>query len=118
MYTQIWNKYLPVIKILLKRTLQGDQVLDLNRIDFERAGSGRKAGYKFVIEFNKGKVANVISGSQLASELAAAMLDDANVKALLQTSQYTVSLNTKFQLLLKNVAPVPQGGPGGDDAES
>lgn len=105
MYTQIWSKYLPIIKILLKRTLQGDQVLDLNRIDFERAGSGRKAGYKFSIEFNRGRVANIISGSALASDLAQVMLEDANIKPLLLSNHYVVSLNTKFQLSLKNVTP-------------
>ena len=110
MYTQIWNKYLPVIKILLKRSVQGVQTLDLNRIDFERAGSGRKAGYKFSIEFVRGKVANVISGSQLASELATAMLEDANIRLLLQSHNYIVSLNTKFQLTLKDVTPVEASG--------
>ncbi len=105
MYTQIWSKYLPIIKILLKRTVNGDQVLDLNRIDFERAGSGRKAGYKFSIEFTRGRVANIISGSALASDLATVMLDDANIKALLAVNHYVVSLNTKFQLSMKNVTP-------------
>jgi hypothetical protein len=105
MYTQIWSKYLPIIKILLKRTANGDQVLDLNRIDFERAGSGRKAGYKFNIEFNKGRVANIISGSALASDLAFVMLEDVHVKAILLENHFTVSLNTKFQLSLKRVTP-------------
>lgn len=103
MYTQIWSKYLPIIKILLKRTATGDQVLDLNRIDFERAGTGRKAGYKFTIEFNKGRVANIISGSLLASELAFLMQEDANIKPILSENHFTVSLNTKFQLILKRV---------------
>lgn len=105
MYTQIWSKYLPIIKILLKRTLNGDQVLDLNRIDFERAGSGRKAGYKFSIEFTRGRVANIISGSALASDLAFVMLEDETIKPLLLANHYVVSLNTKFQLSLKNVTP-------------
>jgi hypothetical protein len=114
MYTQIWSKYLPIIKILLKRTVNGDQVLDLNRIDFERAGSGRKAGYKFSIEFTKGRVANIISGSPLASDLALVMLEDANIKALLIPNSYIVSLNTKFQLSLKNVTPKEEGSEVGD----
>ena len=65
MYAQIWIKYLPIIRILLKRTKQDNQVLDLNRIDFERLGTGRKAGYKFTIEFKNGKVANLISSSTI-----------------------------------------------------
>ena len=104
MYTQLWNKYLPVIRILLKKTASGEQVLDLNRIDFERAGS-RKAGYKFSIEFNKGKVSNVISGVPLASEFANALLEDAGIRNVLQSGSYIISLNTKFQLTLKNTTP-------------
>lgn len=105
MYTHIWNKYLPIIKILLKRSVGGDQTLDLNRIDFERAGSGRKAGYKFNIDFSKGKVTNVISGSQLASDLAAVLQQDGILKTLLSENDYQLVLNTKFQLSIKNVTP-------------
>lgn len=107
MYTYIWNKYLPVVRILLKKSSGGDQLLSLNRDDFERAGTGRKAGYKFTIEFTEGKVSNVISGSDLASHLAAAMLEDAATKAVLQTGHFQVILNTKFQLTIKNITPQP-----------
>lgn len=107
MYTYIWNKYLPVIRILLKKSATGDQLLSLNREDFERAGTGRKAGYKFVIAFKNGKVSNVISGSDLASHLAAAMLEDDATKAVLQGGEFEVILNTKFQITVKNTAPQP-----------
>jgi len=107
MYTYIWNKYLPVIRILLKKSSAGDQLLSLNREDFERAGTGRKAGYKFVIAFTDGKVSNVISGSELASHLASAMLEDEPTKSVLRTGQFEVILNTKFQLTIKNTTPQP-----------
>ena len=108
MYAQIWTKYLPIIRILLKRTRLEGQTLDLNRIDFERMGSGRKAGYKFTIEFTKGRVSNLISSSALASDLALVMLEDKATKEFLEAGEYTVSLNTKFQLLLKNVTPTEE----------
>lgn len=103
MYNHIWKKYLPIIKILLKKSITEDQVLNLNRIDFERAGTGRKAGYKFLIEFTEGKVGNVISGSDLAVHLAQVILEDEAAKQILADNNYTVSLNTKFQLALKHV---------------
>ena len=115
MYTHIWLKYLPIIKILMKRAASGDQNLDLNRIDFERAGTGRKAGYKFTIEFTNGRVANVISNSPLAPDLATVILQDDVIKTLLANNNYQVSLNTRFQLSIKNVSPQPEGQ---DDVES
>jgi hypothetical protein len=111
MYTHIWSKYLPIIKILLKRSATADQTLSLNRIDFERAGSGRKAGYKFNIDFGNGKVTNVISGSPLASDLAAVLLQDEVAKNLFRENEYKVSLNTKFQLSIKNCSLQLQEAP-------
>ena len=111
MYTHIWSKYLPIIKILLKRAATADQTLSLNRIDFERAGSGRKAGYKFNIDFANGKVSNVISGSPLASDLAAVLLQDEMAKNLFRENEYQVSLNTKFQLSIKNLSLQLQAAP-------
>lgn len=105
MYNHIWKKYLPIIKILMKKSATEDQVLDLNRVDFERAGTGRKAGYKFTIEFTDGKVGNVISGSTLAMHLASVILEDDAAKQILHDNNYEISLNTKFQLSIKNVTP-------------
>ncbi|MEO7800649.1 MAG: hypothetical protein ABIR81_01545 [Ginsengibacter sp.] len=105
MYSHIWKKYLPFINIHLKRSANGDQVLALNRGDFERAGTGRKAGYKFTIELSEGRVSNVISGSQLAVNLAGVMLENEATKQILKKGHYSVSLNTKFQLLTKNLDP-------------
>ena len=79
--------------------------MDLNRVDFERAGTGRKAGYKFTIEFIDGKVGNVISGSALAMHLASVIMEDDNARQILKENNYEVSLNTKFQLSIKNVTP-------------
>ena len=102
MYNHIWRKYLPFINIQLKRSAGGDQVLNLNRIDFERAGTGRKAGYKFTIEFIDARVSNVISNSPLASNLATVMLENEPTKEILRNNHYTISLNTKFQLITTN----------------
>jgi hypothetical protein len=103
MYTHIWKKYLPIVKILMKKSINEVQVLDLNRVDFERAGSGRKAGYKFNIEFTDGKVGNVISGSPLAMNLAQVVMEDDAAKQILIENNYEVSLNTRFQLTIKHI---------------
>lgn len=101
MYTVIWSKYLPIIRILLKRAVNAEQVLDLNRIDFERAGSARKAGYKFLIELNNARVGNIISGIPLAADLAFVMQNDDLTKNLLLLNNYTLNLSTKFKLTIK-----------------
>jgi hypothetical protein len=101
MHTQIWNKYLPIIRILMKRSRVDDQLLTMNRTDFERAGVARKSGYKFEIHFINGRVDNLLGTSQLAKDLAAVLLDDQVIKDLFSQNNYLVSMNTKFQLAIK-----------------
>jgi hypothetical protein len=103
MYNHIWKKYLPIIKILMKKSVAEEQTLALNKIDFERAGTGRKAGYKFKIELTEGKVGNVISGSPLAMHLAEVILEDEGAKQIIEEHNFEISLNTKFQLIITNV---------------
>lgn len=106
MYYQFWSKYLPIIRILLKKTATGEQVLDLNRFDFERAGMNRKAGYKFSIELENGRVANLISSSPLATDLATVLLEDEAARVLITENDYVISLNTRYQLSLKRINSV------------
>jgi hypothetical protein len=109
MYHHVWKKYLPFINIQLKKSQSGEQIMTLNRVDFEKAGSGRKAGYKFTIEFTNGRVSNVISNSPLAVDLAFVMLENEPTKKILANNKiYQISLNTKFQLLTKDLTPAKE----------
>jgi hypothetical protein len=104
MYTQVWKKYLPIIRILMKKASDKSQTLDMNRIDFERAGSGRKAGYKFHIKINNGRVTNVISGSALALDLAEVLLQDEAAKKIISKNDYDLSFNPRFQLIIEQTS--------------
>ena len=104
-YTLIFNRYLPVIKILLKKSLTGEQVLSLDKGDFEKVGA-RKSGFKFKIEFVKGRVNNIISGSDIASELAIALQENEGVRNVLLTNDFTVELNSRFQLKFNCLNPI------------
>lgn len=100
-YAQIWNRYLPVIRILLKKSLLEDQTLNIEKGDFEKVGT-RKSGYKFKIEFNKGKVNNIISGSEMASELANSLLENEGIRNILTGNDFLLELNTKYQLKISS----------------
>jgi hypothetical protein len=100
MHTQIWSKYLPVVRILLKKAAANEQVLNLEVADFERAGLARKSGNKFSLEFSNGRADNATNASPLAKDFAAALLQDAVIKELFTNNSYKLSLNTKYQLTI------------------
>src|SRR5215218_10728384 len=104
MYTQTWNKYLPVIRILLKRAITEDQTLQLNTSDFQKTATVRKTGHKFTIAFSNGKADNTIGLPDIAKNLSSVLLFDPSAKELLRQNGYTISFDAKCQLILKSVA--------------
>jgi cytoplasmic iron level regulating protein YaaA (DUF328/UPF0246 family) len=102
MYTNVWNKYLPIIRIVLKKSLSAEQILNLNSGDFERSGSSKSAK-KFAMKFKDGKVDNVIVDSPMASILAGVLLKDPVVKELFNQNDFIISLNTKYQLNIRHI---------------
>jgi len=113
MLTNIWNKYLPVIKILLKRSKQGEQRLAINQSDFQRAGLARKTGNKFSLVLKKGKLDNVILPSPVAAELASGLLHDEAAKLILAQHDYRITMDTKYQLHIEQLDVTEQDEPEG-----
>lgn len=109
MFSQVWNKYLPIIKILMKRAASGDvQSMDMNKTDFERAAGGRKAKFTFNVNLHKGRIQNITSPPPVARELATILQEDEMTRVLVRQYDYDFSLNSAFQLSLKNVSPATE----------
>jgi len=103
MYTNVWSKYLPIIRIVMKRSLAAEQMLALNAPDFERAGMKRKSGYKFTFGIKQGKLKNVIIDIPLASSLATVLLEDSVVRELTQSNEFFFSLSPKYELTIRHI---------------
>ena|SRR5688500_1051152 len=105
MFTQTWNKYLPIIKILMKRSVNGDQVLDMNSTDFQRAAGGRKVKYTFSFSLLKGRPQMASTISPLAKELITVLQEDEMTRKLIRAQDFDFSMNNSFQLHIKNSTP-------------
>ena len=106
MFTQTWKKYLPVIIILLKRSVNGDQVLKMNLTDFERAAGGRKIKYSFTnLLLTNGKINNMVQHSHLAKELGVLLQEDEHTRKLIQKQHLEFSMSNDIKLTIKNNTP-------------
>ena len=107
MYSAIWKKYLSVIRILIKRTVNENQSLQLNASDFEKKGPLKKTGFNFVLTFTNGRVDDLASLSNPAKELSDVLLQEPQIKELLMRGEYQISMNSKFVMGIKLV-PAPE----------
>ena len=101
-FIAVWNKYLPAVRILLKKAATTEQVIGMNRSDFDRAAGTKKTGYRFSVNFIKDKPDAFFSGNDLVQAFIAALVDDAAIRTMLAESNYTFSFNSKYQLQIKN----------------
>ena len=103
MFNQTWKKYLPVLLILLKRSLIEPQVLNMNHTDFERAAGGRKIKFSFAsLQLSNGRIITKPNMTPLAKELAVQMQEDSGILALLKNQQFEFSMTNDFKLTIKN----------------
>ncbi len=105
MFTQTWKKYLTVINLLIKKSTQGVQVLNMNNTDFERAAGGRKMKFTFTnIQLLNGRINYLQKPSPFANEFVALLQADETIKQTLQSHQLEFTLSGEFKLTIKNMA--------------
>ena len=109
MFSQTWKKYVPVIRLFLKKSATGEQKIQLNKTDFERALGGRKLKLGFSrLEINKGRMNNMLPNTVLAKDLAEALLDDSMVAGMLRTRNISFSFTGDMELIIRDETPVAE----------
>lgn len=120
MYTIVWKKYLPVIKLLMKKAAAGTQQMGLNKTDFEKDKVARKTNVRFTF-----KIVNAISHNSsavppLGRELLNVLQEDSSVVSMLQRSEYTFSMNSRYELsihLQPKAVPEPEATDAAGETE-
>ena len=103
MFTHTWKKYLPVILFLMKRSARGEQTLDMNLIDFERATGGKKILLNFpTITLSNGRVDHNANHPALVTDLISVLQQSKPAEILMQHQQFNFSMNVNCQLMITN----------------
>jgi hypothetical protein len=106
MFFQTWVKYVPVLRILLKRSLSDEQILEMNSSDFYRAAGGRKVRYNFSFALHRGKLQNLESATPLGKDLIEALQRDVAAWKFVKENHLEFTLSKNFKLQIRNTTPV------------
>ena len=110
MFTQTWKKYLPVIILLMKRSDKAEQVLSMNYTDFARATAGKKIKLTFSnVHLTNGRSKVETKYTPLANDLILVLQENQQSGVLMRDKQFEFSLNSDFQLTIRNITPVEAG---------
>jgi len=105
MYNTIWNKYLPVIRILLKRAVKEEQSFQLNSFDFGKTAPSRKSSISFTLVFQNGRPERLANLPLAAKDLTNVLLEDSLVRELFLVGEYHISMSKKLVL---NIQCIPK----------
>ena len=108
MYVHVWRKYLPILKILLKRSAAADQVFNVDRFDFEKINKASKLSCSFSITLTKGRL-TPLNPPVAGKDLVEMLKEDDSSTDLIRSNHYAIAMNSKFELQIKNVNPVQEG---------
>jgi hypothetical protein len=97
-YVPFWGKFISVIKILLKKSIAGDQVFEMSKGEFEATGNKEKSGYSFNLEIANGRAVSNIAGSALARDLYTVLSDNEDIKLWLKGKNVKINMGNKFSL--------------------
>lgn len=109
MYANVWQKFLPVIRIMIKKSIATGQVIKMDRFDFDRAGGGKKVAFSFTLEFTNGQVSNRYT-SLLAKDLVPLILADKAVMTTMAGRKFELEMNARCELSIRfigDLAAVP-----------
>ena len=109
MFRQTWKKYLPVITILMKRSVSGEQTLSMNNTDFQRASGGKKTKFTFTgLILDNGRTDYQSKHPAVAKDFVLLLQEDEQTRKLLQKQQFEFSMTGEFQLIIKKNKSIPE----------
>ena len=68
-FLALWTKYLPIIRILLKKSVAEDQQLSLGKMELQSIDNRKNVNFSFALNISNGKVENRIGVAPIGKDL-------------------------------------------------
>jgi hypothetical protein len=108
-FLALWTKYLPVIRILLKKSVNGEQQVSLGKMELRSVDNRKNANYSFTLEISKGRVENRIGIAIIAKDLFTVLSGDSVVHDFMRDKTISMRMGSASLMSIKSdPVEVPQ----------
>ncbi|HEY4111024.1 hypothetical protein [Puia sp.] len=97
----LWTKYLPAIRILLKKAINEAQQITLSKIELQSIDNRKNPNFSFNLDILNGKVENSISLPPMGKDLFAVLNADPVMRKFLQDKKVTIQMTRSSVLTFK-----------------
>jgi hypothetical protein len=102
-FLHLWMKYDKVIRLLLKKTDNENQKLQLYKHEFENRGHRSKSSYTFDLELNNGRAMNFLNTPAIARDLVQILNNNTETKNWLKERSVKLSMGESLELQLEKL---------------
>lgn len=103
-YWALWTKYLPAIRILLKKAIAEEQQMAVGKLELQSVDTRKNVNFSFIMEIHHGKIENSLKVHALGKDLFSVLNGDPVARAFLRDKNVVFEL-TKATMLKILVAP-------------
>jgi hypothetical protein len=101
-FLTLWAKYLPVIRILLKKSVNGEQQVSLGKMELKSVDNRKNANYSFNLEISKGKVENRIGSAAIGKDLFTILTNDSMVNDFMRDKTISIRMGNASLMTIKS----------------
>lgn len=88
----LWTKYLPAIRILLKKAMNEEQQFTLSKIELQAVDNRKNANLSFNLEISNGKVENGLGVSPIGKDLFSVLNGDMLVRSFMLDKKIMIQM--------------------------
>ncbi len=101
-FLALWTKYLPIIRILLKKSVTEDQQLSLGKMELQSIDNRKNVNFSFSLNISNGKVENRIGVAPIGKDLFDVLNKDPIVTSFLSDKNVSFQMTRASIMTLKS----------------
>ncbi len=102
MFLALWTKYLPVIRIVLKKSVNEEQQVTLNKMEFQAVDNRKNANHSFDLSIVNGKAEKGVGFAAIGKDLFNILNNDLAVNNFMADKTITIKMGKSNQLTIKS----------------
>jgi hypothetical protein len=101
-FLALWTKYLPIIRILLKKSVAEDQQLSLGKMELQSIDNRKNVNFSFSLNISNGKVENRIGVAPIGKDLFDVLNKDPIVTSFMSDKNISFQMTRASIMTLKS----------------
>jgi hypothetical protein len=106
-YWALWTKYLPAIRILLKKAVTEEQQMAVGKLELQSIDTRKNVNFSFNMEINHGKIENSMSVHALGKDLFSVLSGDVVARTFMRDKNIVFEMTRATMLKIRCNLSVP-----------